>query len=176
MAQKMRFSCKNAHTILNTYCFSTAIMVTRTSLGVTLYVHCLFWRTLWWYMYLYGVNKPLWKAPYTDAVGVSLPLRAWGEKYTKFFTKILSETEILDWSYLLDRQRQSERTWQILHHQPAATLESYRGHNSLWFTTTYCSTRQFPVSATDRPSDPHLSAQHSLESAHPFLLEQLPSG
>jgi len=42
----MRSACgisKARHTlrICNTYCFSTAIMVARTHLSVTLYVHCL---------------------------------------------------------------------------------------------------------------------------------------
>ena len=32
---------KHTHTICNTYCFSTAAMVARTRLSVTLYVHCL---------------------------------------------------------------------------------------------------------------------------------------
>jgi hypothetical protein len=44
--RRMRFACwitKAAHvlTIRNTYCFSTATMVARTRLTVTLYVHCL---------------------------------------------------------------------------------------------------------------------------------------
>jgi hypothetical protein len=44
---RMRFACwitkKYKHTIriCNTYCFSTATMQTRTSLHVTLYLHCL---------------------------------------------------------------------------------------------------------------------------------------
>ena len=51
MAQKKRsdFHARihtHTHKIFNTFCFSTAIMVTQTCLGVTLYVHCLFWRTL----------------------------------------------------------------------------------------------------------------------------------
>jgi hypothetical protein len=48
ITRRMRFACwitKAIHTlrICNTYCFSTATMVTRTHLRFTLYVHCLSW-------------------------------------------------------------------------------------------------------------------------------------
>jgi hypothetical protein len=44
--QRMRFTCwitkaTNTLRICNTYSFSTATMITRTSLNVTLYIHCL---------------------------------------------------------------------------------------------------------------------------------------
>jgi len=43
---RMRFACwiaktTKTHTICNVYCFSTATVVARTCLSVTLYVHCL---------------------------------------------------------------------------------------------------------------------------------------
>ena len=130
--------------------------------------------------YLFRVNQPLWKAPYKDAVGLSLPLRAWWEQDAKFFTKILSQKELLERSYLLDRHRQSERLWPTLHHQRAATLESCRGHNSLHvcFTTAYCSTRQFRVSAKDRPDHQlHICPRNTVWSllTHCYY-KQLPSG
>jgi hypothetical protein len=37
-----RTKATDTHRICNTYCFSTATMVTRTRPNVTLYVHCLF--------------------------------------------------------------------------------------------------------------------------------------
>jgi hypothetical protein len=47
--RRMRFACwiimaTDTLIICNTYCFSTAIMVTRTRLKVTLYVHCVLLR------------------------------------------------------------------------------------------------------------------------------------